>query len=135
MRTETRPLQSPLLAWLPGAVSHHPGLQKAPDSNSHGHTGRKFRNLAASQRMAVATPTVIIREWSHRMSESSKHTSTGTGTDQAAGTVPRAPTPEQVRRTTLRRDAGRPKGELLEAAIRLSRFTVGLAAAGRRAKS
>lgn len=56
-------------------------------------------------------------------------------TDQAAATGPRALTPEQVRRSTLRRDAARPKGDLLEDAIRLSRFTVELAAAGRRAKS
>jgi hypothetical protein len=39
---------------------------------------------------------------------------------------------EALRRRQLREDAGRPGGELLEQAMRLSRFATELAAAGRR---
>ncbi len=69
------------------------------------------------------------------MRETNREKLTVPGTGGTGETGPRALTPEEVRRATLRQDAGRPKGELLEEAIRLSRFTVGLAAAGRRAKS
>lgn len=47
---------------------------------------------------------------------------------------PRALAPDEVRRAGLRQDAHRPKGDLLEEAMRLSRTMVELAAAGRRAK-
>lgn len=46
---------------------------------------------------------------------------------------PRAADGDEVRLALLRRDARRPKGELLDEAMRLSRFTVELAAAGKRA--
>lgn len=55
----------------------------------------------------------------------------------AVGTAATFPTQasgwESVRRDTLRRDAQGPKGELLDEAMRLSRFAVELAAAGRMA--
>jgi hypothetical protein len=41
---------------------------------------------------------------------------------------------EALRRRRLREDARRPGGELLEQAMRLSRFATDLAAAGRRAR-
>lgn len=48
--------------------------------------------------------------------------------------LPRAADPEEIRLATVRRDARRPKAELLDEAMRLSRFTVELAAAGKRAR-
>jgi hypothetical protein len=47
---------------------------------------------------------------------------------------PRAAREGEIRLATLRRDACRPKAELLDEAMQLSRFTVELAAAGKRAK-
>jgi hypothetical protein len=61
-----------------------------------------------------------------------------------AGTPKRAPQlsptdffahSEALRRRQLREDARRPGGELLEQAMRLSRFATELAAAGRRARA
>lgn len=51
----------------------------------------------------------------------------------AKAPAPRVTNPEELRLATLRRDARRPKAELLDEAMRLSRFTVELAAAGKRA--
>ncbi len=51
----------------------------------------------------------------------------------AAAPAPRAATAAEVRLATLQRDARRPKAELLDEAMRVSRFAAELAAAGKRA--
>lgn len=52
----------------------------------------------------------------------------------APRTRPRPASAEEIRLAALRRDARRPKGELLDEAMTLSRAVVEMAAAGKRAR-